>query len=106
MLDNPSNIDPKLLAQEVKIMSPLVDRELDNITDVITYGKERLLLLAKDKKVIEALAFMYCFEGSTGHTLNIKELYTNDDLLYNSDISPLAETLDTLTPLIGIFFSQ
>ena len=48
---------------------------------------------------MEALAFMYCFEGNTGQTLDIKELCTTNDLLYRDDFSTLKETLDTLTPL-------
>lgn len=103
---NPSNIDPDILAKEVKAMSLLIDRDLANATDVITYGREQLLEFAKNNKIVEALAFMYCFEGSTGYTLDIKELYTNDDLLYSSDVIPLAETLDILVPLIGLYIPQ
>lgn len=104
--NNPSNVDPKLLAKEVKTMRPLVNKGLaDNYKDIITYGKKQLVTLAKDKKIVEALAFIYCFEENTGYTLDIKELNTkNDDLLYSNDIRLLAETLDTLEPLIGIYF--
>ena len=55
---------------------------------------------------MKALAFMYCFEGNTGQTLDIKELCTTNDLSYRADFSALTKILDTLTPLIGIFFSK
>ncbi|AEK74921.1 hypothetical protein RHHCN13_04730 [Rickettsia conorii subsp. heilongjiangensis] len=106
MLSHPSNIDPQLLAQEVNTMMPLVEKDLADVEDTITYGKERLFKFVKDKKIMEALAFMYCFEGNTGQTLDIKELCTTNDLLYRDDFSALTETLDTLALLIGIFFSK
>ncbi|AFB26548.1 MULTISPECIES: hypothetical protein [spotted fever group] len=111
MLSHPSNIDPQLLAQEVNTMMPLVEKDLADVEDTIvedtiTYGKERLFKFVKDKKIMEALAFMYCFEGNTGQTLDIKELCTTNDLLYRDDFSALTETLDTLIPLIGIFVSK
>lgn len=106
MLSNPSNIDPELLAKEVNTMMLLVEKDLAGIEDAITYGKERLLEFVKDKKIMEALAFMYCFEGNTGQTLNVKELRTTNDFLYSDDFSTLTETLDTLVPLIGIYFSE
>ncbi|MFV9858370.1 hypothetical protein [Rickettsia sibirica] len=103
MLSHPSNIDPQLLAQEVNTMMPLVEKDLADVEDTITYGKERLFKFVKDKKIMEALAFMYCFEGNT---VDIKELCTTDNLLYRDDFSALTETLDTLIPLIGIFVSK
>ncbi|AAL03459.1 unknown [Rickettsia conorii str. Malish 7] len=47
-------------------MMPLVEKDLADVEDTITYGKERLFKFVKDKKIMEALAFMYCFEGNTG----------------------------------------
>ncbi|MCZ6903120.1 MAG: hypothetical protein O7C58_03080 [Rickettsia endosymbiont of Ixodes persulcatus] len=69
---NPSNIDPKLLAREINTIMPLVKKDLAEVKDTITYGKEQLLKFVKDKEIMKALAFIDCFEGNTGETLNIK----------------------------------
>ncbi len=42
MLSHPSNIDPQLLAQAVNTMMPLVEKDLADVEDKITYGKGKL----------------------------------------------------------------
>ena len=88
---NPSNIDPKLLAQEINTMMPLVRQDLAEVKDMITYGKAQWLKFVKDKEMMQALAFIDCFEWNTGETLNIKELSTINNLSYREITSVLLQ---------------
>jgi len=121
------DIDPKLLAAEVNKMMPSVIKDLDNTEDKMAYGKEELLkYLAKNERV-KALAFMYCFEGNTGESLNIKDIvdkkkshnlkdienepttfteYNIDNLSCTNDSYTLSEVADTLLGFIKIYFPE
>lgn len=104
------DIDPKLLAAEVNKMMSKVEEKLNNITTdegKIIYAKKKLLKYLEANNFTKVLAFKNCYEGNTGETLNVINI--TNDLLYRDEFSSLTDTEDTLeilTPLLGIFFPE
>ena len=113
MLSNPSNSDvnPDLLAAEIKKMESSVINELNSTEDAIAYGKKELSKHLIKGEIVKALAFFYLFEGNTGVTLNVKDLISENDhvsnvdyLPYIGETIPLADAVDNLNDFIKIYF--